>query len=186
MGYLICQDCKGYYELQPGENPEDFDDECECGGKLRYAVSIDVVDGKSQTVSSKQNKESYQKDEINTGHRSKRYNSNKINKNHKIFIYSIVMVIILDLIWALYLISGTIQSILGFLIVIYMGYNLPKEKIIKYSASFGIIFIIITSIFGGGVSPFSLSGIFAILIFLGLYIVFGYVGFYLKRMVKHE
>ena len=27
--------CGGYYELQPGEHPEDFD-RCDCGGKLRY------------------------------------------------------------------------------------------------------------------------------------------------------
>lgn len=35
MGYVICEDCGGYYELQPGEHPEDFD-RCECGGKLTY------------------------------------------------------------------------------------------------------------------------------------------------------
>ena len=34
MGYLICDKCGGYYELQPGEKPEDFSNECECGGKL--------------------------------------------------------------------------------------------------------------------------------------------------------
>lgn len=36
MGYVICEKCGGYYELQPGEHPEDFSDTCECGGKLRY------------------------------------------------------------------------------------------------------------------------------------------------------
>lgn len=35
MGYIICEKCGGYYELQPGEHPEDFD-KCQCGGKLRY------------------------------------------------------------------------------------------------------------------------------------------------------
>jgi DNA-directed RNA polymerase subunit RPC12/RpoP len=34
-GYLVCSECKGYYELQEGENPEDFY-ECECGGKLIF------------------------------------------------------------------------------------------------------------------------------------------------------
>ncbi|AEG17290.1 hypothetical protein [Methanobacterium paludis] len=34
-GYLICKKCGGYYELQPGESPEDFDS-CQCGGKLEY------------------------------------------------------------------------------------------------------------------------------------------------------
>jgi hypothetical protein len=34
-GYLECDNCRGYYELQDGESPEDFN-ECECGGKLLY------------------------------------------------------------------------------------------------------------------------------------------------------
>lgn len=32
--YLVCDTCRGYYQLQEGEEPEDFSDECECGGKL--------------------------------------------------------------------------------------------------------------------------------------------------------
>ena len=36
MGYLVCEKCGGYYELKPGEKPEDFSDKCECGGKLSY------------------------------------------------------------------------------------------------------------------------------------------------------
>ena len=43
MGYLICNQCKGYYKLQPGEKPEEFTDNCNCGGRLRYTQSIDVV-----------------------------------------------------------------------------------------------------------------------------------------------
>lgn len=39
-GYLVCNDCKGYYELQTGESPDDFTDECECGGKLEYRDSL--------------------------------------------------------------------------------------------------------------------------------------------------
>jgi hypothetical protein len=34
--YLVCDTCGGYYELQPGESPDDFADECECGGKLKH------------------------------------------------------------------------------------------------------------------------------------------------------
>lgn len=34
-GYVICQNCGGYYELQEGESPEDFSS-CECGGTLEY------------------------------------------------------------------------------------------------------------------------------------------------------
>jgi len=43
MGYLICNKCGGYYELQPGEKPEDFSNECECGGELIYSDNLDVT-----------------------------------------------------------------------------------------------------------------------------------------------
>lgn len=33
-GYLVCNKCGGYYELQPGESWKEFDTECECGGQL--------------------------------------------------------------------------------------------------------------------------------------------------------
>lgn len=36
MSYLVCDKCGSYYELQPGESPEDFDLKCECGGKLEF------------------------------------------------------------------------------------------------------------------------------------------------------
>lgn len=35
MGYLICDKCGGYYELQENESPDTFI-ECQCGGKLKY------------------------------------------------------------------------------------------------------------------------------------------------------
>ncbi|MDZ4172638.1 MAG: zinc-ribbon domain-containing protein, partial [Methanobacteriaceae archaeon] len=38
-GYLICEDCSGYYELQKRESPEDFD-ECSCGGKLVFSRNL--------------------------------------------------------------------------------------------------------------------------------------------------
>ena len=34
-GYLICKDCGGRYDLQPGELPGEFES-CSCGGKLEY------------------------------------------------------------------------------------------------------------------------------------------------------
>ena len=40
---IICENCKGYYKLQPGEKQDDFNDRCACGGKLRYAIDIEVV-----------------------------------------------------------------------------------------------------------------------------------------------
>jgi len=41
MGYLICQECGGYYKLEKGESKEDFVS-CECYGSLTY---IDDIDG---------------------------------------------------------------------------------------------------------------------------------------------
>jgi len=41
MSFLICNKCGGYYELQEGESPDDFSDECECGGNLKYAEYLE-------------------------------------------------------------------------------------------------------------------------------------------------
>ncbi len=40
-GYLVCEECSGYYKLQPGEVPKDFIDKCECGGKLKYLETLE-------------------------------------------------------------------------------------------------------------------------------------------------
>jgi len=40
-GYLFCDECGKYYELQPGELPTEFDDKCDCGGNLRFVNSIE-------------------------------------------------------------------------------------------------------------------------------------------------
>lgn len=39
-GFLVCDACGGYYELQPNESPDDFSDECECGGKLEHLSKL--------------------------------------------------------------------------------------------------------------------------------------------------
>jgi hypothetical protein len=44
VGYLICGKCKSYYQLQTGESPKDFINECDCGGKVRYVENLDIVD----------------------------------------------------------------------------------------------------------------------------------------------
>ena len=41
-GYLVCDACGGYYELQTGEDPDDFSDECECGGCLVHQSNLSV------------------------------------------------------------------------------------------------------------------------------------------------
>jgi len=40
LGYLVCDGCGGYYELQQGEQLDDFSDECECGGKLIHRSTL--------------------------------------------------------------------------------------------------------------------------------------------------
>ncbi len=39
-GYLVCTSCGGYYELQNDEKPDDFSDECECGGTLEHQINL--------------------------------------------------------------------------------------------------------------------------------------------------
>lgn len=39
-GYLECDNCRGYYELQHGESPNDFE-ACHCGGNLKHIKSLD-------------------------------------------------------------------------------------------------------------------------------------------------
>ena len=39
-GYLMCEDCKGYYMLESHEDTSDFDT-CQCGGNLIYYNNID-------------------------------------------------------------------------------------------------------------------------------------------------
>ncbi|SCG84817.1 DUF4013 domain-containing protein [Methanobacterium congolense] len=54
QGYLVCEKCGGYYQLQSGESPEDFSDTCECGGKLKFVQ--DLNDNSAEdTISEKQN-----------------------------------------------------------------------------------------------------------------------------------
>ncbi len=42
-GYLVCNKCGGYYELQLGEPWKDFDTECQCGGQLVQSVSDSLM-----------------------------------------------------------------------------------------------------------------------------------------------
>ncbi|NYB51578.1 MAG: DUF2927 domain-containing protein [Methanobacteriaceae archaeon] len=44
MPYLICEKCGGYYKLKEGESPHDFDDQCQCGGHLKYKESLGEYD----------------------------------------------------------------------------------------------------------------------------------------------
>ncbi|MCC7557255.1 MAG: hypothetical protein KO217_01040 [Methanobacteriaceae archaeon] len=46
-GYLVCERCNGYYKLEDGEFPEDFD-KCQCGWKLKYYENISEFDSTRQ------------------------------------------------------------------------------------------------------------------------------------------
>jgi len=51
VGYLKCDECGGYYELQDGESIDDFDG-CECGGKYKEINShIKEDESKSDSIS---------------------------------------------------------------------------------------------------------------------------------------
>jgi hypothetical protein len=52
MGYLVCEKCGGYYELQDGESPNDFSDKCECGGNLVYSESLKSTEKDSKNKNS--------------------------------------------------------------------------------------------------------------------------------------
>lgn len=52
MGYLVCNKCGSYYELQPGEHPEDFDDKCKCGGNLEYNLTPEIKNKNNEDTKS--------------------------------------------------------------------------------------------------------------------------------------
>lgn len=41
MGYIVCDKCGGYYKLQEGESPHDFELICNFGGDLFYTDFVD-------------------------------------------------------------------------------------------------------------------------------------------------
>jgi hypothetical protein len=51
MGYLICDKCKGYYELQKGESVDSFSLTCDCGGKLKYLETLESFDKNIEKMS---------------------------------------------------------------------------------------------------------------------------------------
>jgi hypothetical protein len=46
LGFLFCEECNGYYELQEGESSEDYK-ECECGEKLKYVENLNGMNLRS-------------------------------------------------------------------------------------------------------------------------------------------
>lgn len=56
MTYLVCEECGGYYELQPGESADDFDLACECGGQFKYVDPIPSKNENKRLIKSFPNK----------------------------------------------------------------------------------------------------------------------------------
>ena len=116
MGYLICDKCGGYYELSVGETPDDFSDQCECGGTLKFT------------------KEKTEKMEYNT--------SKRIKLEWKPIIYSILLALILG---GLFGLLGSWLYLIGYLIAtIYVGYITGGDY--KRGVIYGIIVGLIVSI----------------------------------------
>jgi len=165
MAYIICEKCQRYYKLEEGESLEDFAS-CQCGGNLKFVQDFDnyILD-ESKSINSKQ-----------------KSSKNGLNRNYKIFIYSIIMLIVIDVVWDLYLIPGIIQSLLSFLIPIYMGYNLPKNKIVKYIAIFTVITLLLETLLGSGLVGNLVISFIILFIWTLLFIALGFLGHFLKTI----
>ncbi len=87
LGYLVCEECGGYYELKPGESPEDFD-KCDCGGKLKYTKSIPSTSESEDSV--------YDITE-NLGENLKTRSTSTNNKNRNLIIIGILALIIISI-----------------------------------------------------------------------------------------
>ena len=106
MGYLICDSCKVYYELEDGESPENFSSKCECGGNLEFK---DSINHNLETESIGRNK-------IAHGYSF----TDKKSFNYKIIIIFGVVVIIVGIIGiVMFNIFGIIIAIAGALIYYY-------------------------------------------------------------------
>ncbi|NMC67630.1 MAG: NERD domain-containing protein [Spirochaetales bacterium] len=109
MGYLICDNCHGYYELEEGESPEDFSSKCECGGNLKYKSSI----------SSNHETESEGRDKVAYGYS----HTDEKSFNYKIVMIFGIVIIFVGIIGIItFNIIGLILAVAGF-IIFYKGYN---------------------------------------------------------------
>lgn len=58
MPFLVCTKCRGYYQLQEGESPDDFQDKCQCGGDLEYIESMNMDTLEETDLEEAENQES--------------------------------------------------------------------------------------------------------------------------------
>lgn len=210
MGYLICEKCEGYYELQKGEAADDFQS-CACGGKLKYVKNLDESILKSDK-SKKMSKCAYcGAENVNNdkfcGSCGKPLNmtvipskdASEINKTNKNIEKEDIklLAIILGLITA---IVGYILNFFSYIIIpalfsgIVAGYYASSDNYIKsilygtFTSLIGISigYVLLTFIFFRyyyySSSPFFIALILIQAIVIGA--IGGYIGFYIKKMLK--
>ena len=127
MSYLVCDSCKSYYELQPGELPNDFSDECECGGKLNFKNKIDGLNNEipDKIVESKPTNEDKQfKKEVSKGYKVKPKTYTANDAAHGIVwivkVAIFIMTILINILFLIILLPLGILMLLG----TYMMYKL--------------------------------------------------------------
>lgn len=79
MGYLICEECGGYYELKYGESHKDFEPTCTCGGSLYYTDDLDIFlkEYKRVNVDKKFRKRMEEEQQKSSNNQSNQYYTNK-------------------------------------------------------------------------------------------------------------
>jgi hypothetical protein len=107
-------------------------------------------------------------------------------KNKSVFVYALIVMIILEVVWQTFLLNGTIHDIFLILIPLYVGYNVRDKDDMFLYVSFLAIF---SFIFESWVNWLSYDWTihFAILFStIILFIIFGYIGRYLKGIVTRN
>lgn len=115
MSYLVCDKCSGYYELQPDESPEDFSDECECGGTLKYSLYKELTNEESNKS------EFYEKETIFPNKTSTEKIASKYKNRTSIGIF----ISIISIIGAFFFIPLILLLIIGILV---FNYDLKLYK----------------------------------------------------------
>jgi hypothetical protein len=146
-GYLVCAECGGYYELQPGESPEDYE-ECECGGKLNYSTLLLPHNGSEDLNSDKSN-----------------ITDNKMNINWKTVLIGLLILYITNSIMSIVL-YGVAVVVALILTTIYVGYTVGGNyrNVAFIGAIIGVIIAIILSIITNYVSGVPISAFINMLI----------------------
>ncbi len=93
LGYLVCDKCGGQYKLKEGENPEDFEEHCECGGKLEY------FEGLSRAPMKKENSKTSENNLVNkdTTSKSIKFSSNTKSRKTKYLLIGLIIVLIVGI-----------------------------------------------------------------------------------------